>query len=84
VNKALLVDGSARQLGVAQLVCQVQQMVKESGDPEGFDAAAWVAQWLESPLPALGGEKPATFMDTADGRARVSELMARIQTGAYS
>ena len=83
-NKPLSKDDSARLLGMARLVGQVQQMVSESGDPEGFDAAAWVAQWLESPLPALGGEKPAAFMDTADGQALVATIVARMQTGAYS
>lgn len=83
-NKALSADDSARLLGMARLVGQVQQMVAESGDPKGFDAAAWVAQWLDSPLPALGGQKPAAFMDTADGQALVSTLVTRMQTGAYS
>lgn len=83
-NKALSADESARLLGMARLVGQVQQIVSESGVADGFDAAAWVAQWLESPLPALGGAKPAAFMDTADGQAIVSTLVARMQTGAYS
>jgi uncharacterized protein (DUF2384 family) len=67
-----------------RLVGQVQQMVAESGDLEGFDAATWVAQWLERPLPALGDKKPSDLMDTADGQALVSKLVARMQTGAYS
>ncbi len=83
-NKALSADDSARLLGMARLVGQVQQMVAESGDPQGFDSAAWVAQWLENPLPALGGQKPAAFMDTADGQALAATLVARMQTGAYS
>ena len=57
-NKPLSADDSARVLGMARLVGQVQQMVDESGDPEGFDAAAWVAQWLEKPLPATPSSLP--------------------------
>ena len=83
-NKPLSADDSARVLGMARLVGQVQQMVDESGDPEGFDAATWVAQWLEKPLPALGGQRPAEFMDTADGQAVVSSLVSRMQAGAYA
>lgn len=83
-NRPLSTDESARLLGMARLVGQVQQMVAESGTPEGFDAAEWVATWLETPLPALDGHKPATFMDTADGQGIVSTLVARMQTGAYS
>lgn len=83
-NKVLSADDSARLLGMARLVGQVQLMVTESGDQEGFDAAAWLAQWLESPLPALGGEKPSTIMDTADGQALIATIVARMQTGSYS
>lgn len=83
-NKLLSQDDSARVLGMARLVGQVQAMVAESGTPAGFDAAAWVADWLESPLPALNGERPAAFMDTAEGQALVATLVARMQTGAYA
>lgn len=83
-NKSLSSDESARVLGMARLVGQVEEMVAESGDGADFDAAAWVAQWLQNPLPALGGKRPAEFMDTADGQALVSTLLARMQTGAYA
>lgn len=83
-NKPLSTDDSARVLGMARLVGQVQEIVAESGDPVGFDAASWVAQWLQSPLPALGGKRPAEFMDTADGQSLVSTMVARMQTGAYA
>ena len=74
----------ARALGMASLIEQVRTMIEESGNPEGFDAAAWVARWLERPLPALGGQKPAELMDTPDGRALVHNIVARMQSGAYS
>lgn len=73
-----------RLLGVAKLVGQVQTMVRESGDPTGFDAAAWMAQWLEQPLTALGGRRPAELMDTSAGQGIVSQLLARSQSGAYA
>lgn len=75
---------SERVLGVARLIGQVQQIVEESGDPEGFDAARWVAEWLERPLPALDGRPPIEFMDTAEGRDVVFGLVARMQSGAYA
>ena len=53
-------------------------------NPEGFDAAKWVAAWLDRPQPALGGKRPAELMDTADGRSIVSDLVARMQSGAYT
>lgn len=73
-----------RLLGVAKLVGQVETMVRESGDPTGFDAAAWMAQWLDQPLTALGGRAPAELMDTSAGQGIVSQLLARSQSGAYA
>lgn len=81
--KPLSSDDSERALGMARLVGQAQAMVEESGDPVGFNAAEWVAQWLEEPLPALGGGCPSDLMDTAEGQAMVSNLLARMQGGAY-
>ena len=77
-------DGSVRAIGVARLVGQVEAMVLESGDPAGFDAAAWVARWLTEPLPAFGGVRPAELMDTIEGQALVSSALAKTQSGAYA
>ncbi len=83
-NVRLDPDETERMIGIARLVGQVAQIVRESGNPEGFDAGKWVAEWLDRPVPALGGDRPATFMDTADGRGLVSNLIARMQSAAYS
>ena len=77
-------DESERLLGIARLVGQAEQMVRESGELENFDAARWVADWLETPLAALGGSRPAALMDTAEGRRMVSDLLAQLQSGAYA
>jgi putative toxin-antitoxin system antitoxin component (TIGR02293 family) len=77
-------DESERVLGIARLVGQVETIVKESGNVQEFDAARWVAAWLERPQPALGGTRPAELMDTAEGRSIVSDLIARMQSGAYA
>lgn len=76
-------DESERLLGVATLMGQAQRIVEESGNPDSFDPATWTAKWLESPLPALGGKAPGEFLDTADGRELVSQLLLRQQSGAY-
>jgi putative toxin-antitoxin system antitoxin component (TIGR02293 family) len=83
-QRMLSQDDSERVLGIARLVGQVSTMVKESGRPEGFDPAKWVATWLDRPQPALGGKRPAELMDTADGRGIISDLIARMQSGAYA
>ncbi|AKJ28349.1 antitoxin Xre-like helix-turn-helix domain-containing protein [Caldimonas brevitalea] len=83
-HKPLSTDEGSRVLGLSRLVGQVQAMVEESGNPEGFNAAEWVAGWLERPLPALGGQRPAELMDTPEGQGIVAQLIARMQSGAYS
>ena len=83
-NKILSPDESSRVLGMASLVGQVQSLVAESGDAQDFDAGAWVSNWLERPVPALGDRRPAELMDTSEGQAIVSRLVAQMQSGAYA
>jgi len=75
---------SEHAMGLARLVGQVEQMVGESGDPDGFDAGRWVAAFLDAPSPALGGRRPRDLMRTSDGRTVVSTLVAQMQSGAYA
>jgi putative toxin-antitoxin system antitoxin component (TIGR02293 family) len=77
-------EDSERVLGVSKLVGQVTEMVRQSGDAQGFDAASWLAGWLQQSVPALGGARPLDFIDTLEGQAMVSQLLARMQSGAYS
>ncbi len=77
-------DESERIIGLARLIGQAHQMVAESGDLAGFDAARWVGEWLSARVAALGGRTPGEFLDTAEGRELVSHFLARQQTGAYS
>jgi putative toxin-antitoxin system antitoxin component (TIGR02293 family) len=83
-NQPLSRDESERVVGVQTLIGQVQAMVEESGVAEGFDAAKWVSRWLSEPLPALGGQKPADYMDTIEGQKLVANLLAMAQSGAYA
>jgi putative toxin-antitoxin system antitoxin component (TIGR02293 family) len=73
-----------RVIGLAGLVGQVEAIVQDSGDPEGFSATAWVSRWLKEPLPALGGARPIELMDTIEGQALVSTVLAQLQSGAYA
>ncbi|WP_458098435.1 antitoxin Xre/MbcA/ParS toxin-binding domain-containing protein [Roseomonas sp. WA12] len=75
---------SERVLGIARLVGQVQAIVEESGNPVGFDAAAWTSRWLSEPLPALGGARPLDLLDTMEGQALVSSTLAHVQGSAYA
>ncbi|WP_211259438.1 type II RES/Xre toxin-antitoxin system antitoxin [Belnapia moabensis] len=75
---------SERVLGMAKLVGQLEAMIQASGNPEGFDATAWMSRWLQAPLPALGGQRPIDLMDTMEGQALVSTALAQMQGGAYA
>ncbi|QYF88215.1 DUF2384 domain-containing protein [Brevundimonas sp. PAMC22021] len=80
----LPVDESERVLGLARLIGQVEVMVAESGDADGFDVRDWTARWLTAPAGALGGLRPMDLMDTMEGQAMVSDTLARMQSGAYA
>ena len=82
-RKVLSPDEGSRVLGMASLIGQVHTMICESGNPEGFNAAEWVARWIDRPLPALGGLRPAELMDTFHGQTLVSSMGARMQSGGY-
>ena len=77
-------EESERVIGFARLVGQVKAMVQESGNPQNFDAGAWLTRWLTEPLPAFGGIKPAQLMDTMEGQGLVSSALAKLQSGAYA
>ena len=83
-GEMLSTDQSERVLGLERLIGQVAVMVGDSGDSTGFDAARWVGDWLEQPIPALGGAKPADYMDTIKGQELVSRLLAQSQAGVFA
>ena len=82
-SKCLSVEQCERVIGLSKLVVQVQFMVDQSGDPAGFNAARWLADWLDTSLPALNGVSPADYLDSLEGQAFVSSLLAKMQSGAY-
>ncbi|WP_082742043.1 MbcA/ParS/Xre antitoxin family protein [Burkholderia sp. MSMB1078WGS] len=68
---------------IEMLTAQVQRMVDDSGNPDGFDARSWLLNWLRSPVPALGGRCPADYLQTPEGIDLISRMLASAQTGAY-
>jgi putative toxin-antitoxin system antitoxin component (TIGR02293 family) len=83
-DRTLSPGESERVIGLAKLVGQLQAVIQESGNPEGFDAAAWMSRWLNDPVPALGGARPIDLMDTMEGQALVSTTLAQLQSAAYA
>lgn len=84
-DRPLNADEGERVLGLLQLVQRVERMYEESGDPDvvDFDPALWLGEWLADPNPALGGERPAALLDTADGRDLVGRLLGAMQAGTF-
>ncbi|WP_081072875.1 antitoxin Xre/MbcA/ParS toxin-binding domain-containing protein [Burkholderia cepacia] len=71
------------QAVVEMLTAQVQGMVEESGSPDGFDVRSWLFDWLHSPVPALGGQRPVDCLHTPEGIDLISRLLASAQSGTY-
>jgi putative toxin-antitoxin system antitoxin component (TIGR02293 family) len=83
-KESLPPEFSERMIGLQKLIGQVESIMADSEVPQDFNAAHWVAQWLEQALPALGNAKPADYMDTVEGQELVASLLARMQSGAYA
>lgn len=49
-----------------------------------YDSSELAYEWLKTPIPALGGEKPIDLMDTHAGRNLVEQALRKITRGEYS
>lgn len=83
-GKALDQDQGMRLLWLARLTGQAQQIVDGASKSAGFNAPVWMGTWLQTPHPALGGASPGEYLRLVDGPQAVSDLLARLQSGAYS
>jgi uncharacterized protein (DUF2384 family) len=69
---------------IAALQLTLETMVRESGNPDEFDARRWLYEWLSHPVGALGYRRPADVLLEEDGFERVRVTLLRMQSGAYS
>lgn len=67
-----------------QLIQTVDAIVQASGDPKGFDPAAWVDRWLHSPAPALGDKLPRDYLGSDEDYQILIQLLRQMQSGAYA
>lgn len=74
-KKALTKETSEEILDAVRLLRQATE-VWESRD--------LAIQWLNSPVPALDGEKPINLFDTFEGREWVSQVLNKIEHGEFS
>jgi len=75
-------DESDRLMGLQRLIGEVAVLVRDCGDGSPFETGRWLADWLQRTNPALGGIRPAGFVDTAEGREQVSRLIGAHRSGA--
>ena len=62
----------------------VHRIVMESGNLEGFNAEAWLQEWLAVPLPAFGNRRPGDLLREPGGLALVQSTLLQIQSGSYA
>jgi len=67
----------------SRLIKQVELLLRESGNTEPFDAAAWLERWLHRPNYALGGATPELYLRTPGGEALLSNLIGAMAAGSY-
>lgn len=63
---------------VLELASFAQRGIEVIGDKQSF------AEWLHSPLVALGNKTPLDFLDTSFGIQMVTKLLGRLEQGVYS
>ena len=53
------------------------------GATDAFGSLERANEWLDAPLPALDGERPADLCDTFEGRRLVQDAIHRIEHGEF-
>lgn len=66
-----------------RLIAIAQQIVAESDNAAGFDATAWVDEWLKQPLPAIGGQSPEDYLGAGGTCDLLDKILRQAQSGAY-
>ena len=85
LNRSLInPDQSERLMGLHRLIGLVAVLERDCGDGSPFEAGRWLPGWLQRTNPALGGIRPAAFMDTVAGREQVSRLIGAQRSGALT
>ena len=63
---------------VLELASFTQRGVEVIGNKDAF------AEWIQSPLIALGNKKPLDFLDTSFGIQLLTKLLGRLEQGVFS
>jgi hypothetical protein len=82
-NQDSVGEGADMPAVESRLIKQVELLLRESGNTEPFDAAAWLERWLHRPNYALGGATPELYLHTPQGEALLSNLIGAMAAGSY-
>lgn len=74
-KKALTKEASEEVLDAVRLLTQAVNV---------WESREMAIQWLNSPVAALGSERPITLFDTFEGRRWVSQVLNKIEHGDFS
>ncbi len=68
-----------------ELLERTRQILANSTAPEAasFDAEAWLDEWLETRIRALGGRTPSQMIGDPDGFQAVWRVLGAMESGAY-
>lgn len=82
-----LIGGTAAHslMGMFDLVNAIEDMVRRdpAAGAESFNAEEWVGEWIQKPIPALGGQRPADLWDTPAGREAVLRVVGAAREGVF-
>jgi hypothetical protein len=65
------------QLGASSEVELMKKTLRVAGSPERL------ADWIQTPVPALNSQTPYSLMHTEEGRKQVEDVLGRIEHGGY-
>lgn len=68
-------EHSERALEIAQLYSRGEEV---------FGSLEVFRQWMDASVPALGGQKPRTFLDTSLGISMLLQTLGRIEHGVFA
>ena len=68
------------RLARRRLLAQLRAIVARSSSPaaQAFDAATWLAMWLDTPQPTMDGRRPADLLGTTLGMEILERALATL------
>ncbi|SDY86200.1 type II RES/Xre toxin-antitoxin system antitoxin [Hymenobacter psychrophilus] len=74
-HKPLTLDESEKAIQLSAVLAKGMEVFEEEAD---------LHFWLNSPIPALGGQKPKDLLYSVIGRGQVHDILGRIEHGHFS